>query len=110
MLRIVEDLYGPESPMKLTPQPPVYWEWDVRVSFKLREYGTSFQVLFFLGPGQPTGEERYLDMYKLESFVGSQKVSCKKALARAFAKYTLRRDGSGPHRVTQARRQGAVAA
>ena len=27
----------------------------------------------------------------VESFVGSQKVSCKKALARAFAKYTLKR-------------------
>jgi DNA replication licensing factor MCM2 len=27
----------------------------------------------------------------VESFVGSQKVSCKKALARAFAKYTLAR-------------------
>lgn len=25
----------------------------------------------------------------VESFVGSQKVSCKKALGRAFAKYTL---------------------
>lgn len=25
----------------------------------------------------------------IESFVGSQKVACKKALARAFAKYTL---------------------
>jgi DNA replication licensing factor MCM2 len=29
----------------------------------------------------------------VESFVGSQKVSCKKALARAFAKYTLKRPG-----------------
>jgi len=29
----------------------------------------------------------------IESFVGSQKVSCKKALARAFAKYTLARPG-----------------
>lgn len=27
----------------------------------------------------------------VDSFVGSQKISCKKALARAFAKYTLRR-------------------
>lgn len=27
----------------------------------------------------------------VDSFVGSQKVSCKKALARAFAKYTLAR-------------------
>ncbi|OAA61878.1 Mini-chromosome maintenance, DNA-dependent ATPase [Niveomyces insectorum RCEF 264] len=29
----------------------------------------------------------------VQSFVGSQKVSCKKALARAFAKYTLARPG-----------------
>lgn len=29
----------------------------------------------------------------VDSFVGSQKVSCKKALARAFAKYTLKRNG-----------------
>lgn len=27
----------------------------------------------------------------VDSFVSSQKISCKKALARAFAKYTLRR-------------------
>ncbi|KAI9851146.1 MAG: MCM DNA helicase complex subunit [Thelocarpon superellum] len=33
----------------------------------------------------------------VDSFVGSQKVSCKKALARAFAKYTLARPG-GPAR------------
>ncbi len=46
----------------------------------------------------------------IESFVGSQKVSCKKALARAFAKYTLRRDGSGPNRLTQVRRSGTMAA
>jgi DNA replication licensing factor MCM2 len=36
----------------------------------------------------------------VDSFVGSQKVSAKKALARAFAKYTLARPGavrrSGP--------------
>ncbi|KAK9791649.1 putative DNA replication licensing factor MCM2 [Seiridium cardinale] len=31
----------------------------------------------------------------VESFVGSQKVSCKKALSRAFAKYTLARPGAG---------------
>ncbi|KAI1340191.1 MCM-domain-containing protein [Xylariaceae sp. FL0016] len=31
----------------------------------------------------------------VDSFVGSQKVSCKKALARAFAKYTLARPGAG---------------
>ncbi|KAI0206996.1 MCM-domain-containing protein [Astrocystis sublimbata] len=30
----------------------------------------------------------------VDSFVGSQKVSCKKALARAFAKYTLARPGT----------------
>ena len=30
----------------------------------------------------------------VDSFVGSQKVSCKKALARAFAKYTLGRPGA----------------
>lgn len=30
----------------------------------------------------------------VESFVGSQKVSCKKALGRAFAKYTLGRPGA----------------
>lgn len=31
----------------------------------------------------------------VDSFVGSQKVSAKKALARAFAKYTLRRPERG---------------
>ena len=30
----------------------------------------------------------------IDSFVGSQKISCKKALARAFAKYTLARPGA----------------
>ncbi|TGJ84728.1 hypothetical protein E0Z10_g4014 [Xylaria hypoxylon] len=30
----------------------------------------------------------------VDSFVGSQKISCKKALARAFAKYTLARPGA----------------
>jgi len=34
----------------------------------------------------------------VESFVGSQKISCKKALARAFAKYTLARPGQGAGR------------
>jgi DNA replication licensing factor MCM2 len=29
----------------------------------------------------------------IDSFVGSQKVSCKRALARAFAKYTLKNSG-----------------
>jgi len=31
----------------------------------------------------------------VESFVGSQKISAKKALARSFAKYTLTRPGAG---------------
>ena len=31
----------------------------------------------------------------IASFVGSQKISCKKALSRAFAKYTLARPGAG---------------
>ncbi len=31
----------------------------------------------------------------IDSFVGSQKVSCKRALARAFAKYTLKNSGGG---------------
>lgn len=30
----------------------------------------------------------------VDSFVGSQKVSCKRALARAFAKYTLKKPGA----------------
>ena len=34
----------------------------------------------------------------VDSFVGSQKVSCKKALARAFAKYTLARPGATQQR------------
>jgi DNA replication licensing factor MCM2 len=36
----------------------------------------------------------------VDSFIGSQKVSAKKALARAFAKYTLNRPGAvrGPAR------------
>ncbi|KAI0155369.1 MCM-domain-containing protein [Hypoxylon sp. FL1284] len=40
----------------------------------------------------------------VDSFVGSQKVSCKKALARAFAKYTLARPGA-----SNGRRGGAQA-
>lgn len=32
----------------------------------------------------------------VDSFVGSQKVSAKKALARAFAKYTLKAPGKVP--------------
>lgn len=39
----------------------------------------------------------------IDSFVGSQKVSCKKALARAFAKYTLGSGRSG----TKSGRKGA---
>jgi DNA replication licensing factor MCM2 len=31
----------------------------------------------------------------VDSFIGSQKVSAKKALSRAFAKYTLKRPGKG---------------
>ncbi|KAH8902738.1 DNA replication licensing factor mcm2 [Coniochaeta sp. PMI_546] len=48
----------------------------------------------------------------VESFVGSQKVSCKKALARAFAKYTLKRPGQDQRRGAAARggRAGTVAA
>lgn len=47
----------------------------------------------------------------VDSFIGSQKVSCKKALARAFAKYTLARHGpSGPRRGAQPQRRTAVAA
>lgn len=42
----------------------------------------------------------------IDSFVGSQKVSCKKALARAFAKYTLNRPGA----VRKGRATGAGAA
>jgi DNA replication licensing factor MCM2 len=30
----------------------------------------------------------------VDSFVGSQKMSCKKSLGRAFAKYTLNRPGA----------------
>ncbi|KAG8353776.1 DNA replication licensing factor mcm2 [Fusarium venenatum] len=40
----------------------------------------------------------------VDSFVGSQKISCKKALARAFAKYTLARPGT--QRRTGANSQG----
>lgn len=31
----------------------------------------------------------------VDSFIGSHKVSCKRALARAFGKYTLNRPGGG---------------
>ncbi|WPH00579.1 DNA replication licensing factor mcm2 [Acrodontium crateriforme] len=43
----------------------------------------------------------------IDSFVGSQKVSCKKALARAFAKYTLNRPGAVRSRNAQNRSQAA---
>ena len=46
----------------------------------------------------------------VESFVGSQKVSCKKALARAFAKYTLARPGAGQRKAGTAGRGGRTAA
>ncbi|KAI5300907.1 MCM DNA helicase complex subunit [Ascosphaera atra] len=52
----------------------------------------------------------------VESFIGSQKVSCKKSLARAFAKYTLNRpgrnvnapSGNGRQRTTRGRGVGVV--
>lgn len=49
----------------------------------------------------------------VESFVGSQKISCKKALARAFAKYTLARPGaknSGAKKGGASGRQAAAVA
>ncbi|PQE06963.1 MCM2 3 5 family protein [Rutstroemia sp. NJR-2017a WRK4] len=46
----------------------------------------------------------------IESFVGSQKVSCKKALARAFAKYTLARPGAGRKNRNMERGQRAATA
>jgi len=46
----------------------------------------------------------------VESFVGSQKVSCKKALARAFAKYTLARPGQGAGRRLGASSRGGRSA
>ncbi|XWW93304.1 hypothetical protein V2A60_001236 [Cordyceps javanica] len=46
----------------------------------------------------------------VESFVGSQKVSCKKALARAFAKYTLARPNSQKRGGNSQRRPPAVMA
>lgn len=45
----------------------------------------------------------------VDSFVGSQKVSCKKALARAFAKYTLNRPGAVRNRRAAGGRAGGVA-
>jgi DNA replication licensing factor MCM2 len=46
----------------------------------------------------------------VDSFVGSQKVSCKKALARAFAKYTLARPGAGKKSRPMGRGMGREAA
>ncbi|OCK81977.1 MCM-domain-containing protein [Lepidopterella palustris CBS 459.81] len=48
----------------------------------------------------------------VDSFVGSQKVSCKKALARAFAKYTLARPGAvkNPGARSDARARGRAQA
>ena len=46
----------------------------------------------------------------VESFVGSQKVSCKKALARAFAKYTLNRPGAVRNNNRRGPRREEVAA
>ncbi|PNY25268.1 DNA helicase [Tolypocladium capitatum] len=46
----------------------------------------------------------------VDSFVGSQKLSCKKALARAFAKYTLARPGATGQRRRQGRRPATVMA
>jgi DNA replication licensing factor MCM2 len=46
----------------------------------------------------------------IESFVASQKVSAKKALARAFAKYTLGRPISGRGSSTNGGRQNVRAA
>ena len=47
----------------------------------------------------------------VDSFVGSQKVSCKKALARAFAKYTLNRPGAvRPPRGARAPQEATVRA
>jgi DNA replication licensing factor MCM2 len=44
----------------------------------------------------------------VDSFVGSQKVSCKKALARAFAKYTLNRPGAVKNRRANASSSNGV--
>ena len=45
----------------------------------------------------------------IDSFVGSQKVSCKKSLARAFAKYTLNRPGANRSAGGGRRRQDVAA-
>ena len=46
----------------------------------------------------------------VESFVGSQKLSCKKALARAFAKYTLTRPGASQRKGGSQRRTATASA
>ncbi|KAG6009017.1 MCM DNA helicase complex subunit [Claviceps maximensis] len=46
----------------------------------------------------------------VESFVGSQKLSCKKALSRAFAKYTLTRPGAGKKKGNTQRRTATASA
>ena len=46
----------------------------------------------------------------VDSFVGSQKVSCKKALARAFAKYTLARPKGAKAKRGNSQRTAAVSA
>ncbi|SPN99524.1 probable DNA replication licensing factor (nimQ) [Cephalotrichum gorgonifer] len=46
----------------------------------------------------------------VESFVGSQKISAKKALARAFAKYTLARPAKGKAKAGRGGRTAGVAA
>lgn len=46
----------------------------------------------------------------VESFVGSQKLSCKKALSRAFAKYTLTRPGGGQRKGNLQRRTATASA
>ncbi|KAJ0343399.1 hypothetical protein COL922a_000131 [Colletotrichum nupharicola] len=43
----------------------------------------------------------------VDSFVGSQKISCKKALARAFAKYTLARPGGNSQKKSGIASQGS---
>ncbi|KAJ5000140.1 DNA replication licensing factor [Colletotrichum sp. SAR 10_66] len=43
----------------------------------------------------------------VDSFVGSQKISCKKALARAFAKYTLARPGGNSQKKSGTASQGS---
>lgn len=46
----------------------------------------------------------------VDSFVGSQKISCKKALSRAFAKYTLARPSAGRRGVGRSMGRGGSSA